>query len=425
MISGTEHQDEPIKPSSSRFYRYGWGIAALLSLLCIAVGFSQYFTAWYTGLPSISGKTLSIASVVRGDLVRELFVSGHLVAARAPQLYSSSAGTIRLLKNPGELVKKGDIIAEVKSPELEALLEKSVAQLNTLAAALNRGDLLDKELLLDLQREMTEKRMLHKAVNREKQRVESLYVQKAVSLVEKERVADQWQASKLAYQFMQKKVKLAKERVIFDKQSRLELLKQQEITVTELERQHAELSIAAPVSGRVGNWLVGQGEQVPNPQAVMTIVDLSHYEVELLVPELYASDLREGLQIKFKVSEQSKQGEIVNISPEVDDGQIKVRAKLLGVNTEVLRQNQRINVRLEFERKSRVLQVRKYPYFSENTLQKVFLVGMDNTVREEFVRFGSASVDAIEVVQGLNEGDRVVISDSRRLKGLEAFKLVE
>jgi HlyD family secretion protein len=80
-----------------------------------------------------------VGSVIRGDLVRDVAVSGKAVAANAPQLYNTEIGQITLLVKPGETVNKNQVVARVFSPELDALIKQQESTLEQLSINSTRG----------------------------------------------------------------------------------------------------------------------------------------------------------------------------------------------------------------------------------------------------------------------------------------------
>ena len=84
---------------------------------------------------------LRIAEVKRGTLTRDVSVQGRVVAAVSPTLYARSAGTVALDVHAGDKVKKGDVLAEIDSPELTNKLKQEQATLDSLGLEVERADI--------------------------------------------------------------------------------------------------------------------------------------------------------------------------------------------------------------------------------------------------------------------------------------------
>ena len=119
MIADTSGQDMQINQPKSKARFALW--AGLITAGAIAVMLaSPSIARWSEGVFSIDANKVSIAQVFRDDFVRDVAVSGRLVAANAPQLYSPESGVVTLQVNPGDQVAKGQVLAHIASPELLA-----------------------------------------------------------------------------------------------------------------------------------------------------------------------------------------------------------------------------------------------------------------------------------------------------------------
>lgn len=380
-------------------------------------------TQWYSSIHSIKADTLTIASVIRGDLLRDVAVSGKAVAARAPQLYSTEQGQITLLVKPGEAVSQNQIVASLESPELQATLEQQESTLEQLTISASRGELEDKEAQLALERDMnTAQSKLNVAV-REMQRAEIAYKKKIISEVDWMKSQDVLADAEQDFKHAKMRVELAKARLKFESQHRQFLVQKQQLIVNELKRRRQALDIKAPIGGIVGNWLVDQKNSISANTAIMTIVDLSEYEAELSVPEFYADELGLGLVVSMKINGIDVKGDIISISPEIKGNQVAVRARIMSENLTQLRQNQRINARIEFEKKHDVLMIKRGAFLGEFAGEFAFKKVDDNTAQKIAIATGNSSVDFIELLSGVNEGDQLIVSDYQQFIDAEHINI--
>lgn len=409
MIEGTSGQDQVVAPAKK--------VALKKILLSISLLFVlSYITLptlsqWYSSIPSVDSKSINIETVIRGDLIRDVVVSGKAVAANAPQLYSTEIGKITLLAKPGEAVALNQIVARLMSPELDALIKQQQSTLEQLSINANRGVLADKEAQLDLESNMNAAQSKLNVAKREFQRAEISYGKQIISEVDWLKSQDAVTDATRLFEHAKKRVVFAKERLQFEKQHREFLVQKEKLILDELSRRHDALAIKAPVSGVVGNWLVAQRNTIAANTAIMTIVDLSEYEAELSVPEFYADDLGIGLEVVMKISGVSVRGEIIAISPEVKANQVTVRAKIKNSSTVQLRQNQRINARIEFEKKEDVLMVKRGAFIGSLGGKFIFKIAEDNYANKIAITTGASSVEYIEITSGLGAGQQVITSD--------------
>ena len=423
MIEGTNSQDQLIEEIQTPFpIKY---IIIFLALALITYLMMPTLSLWYSSTPSISNSSLTIASVTRGELVRDVAVSGKAVAANAPQLYSTEVGKITLLAKPGEAVSKNQIVAQLISPELEALIKQQESTLEQLSISANRGLLEDKEAQLDLESNMNAAQSSLNVAKRERQRSEISYKKQIISEVDWMKSQDTLTDAERFYQHAKKRVELANERLTFEKRHRQFLVQKQQLILDELKRRHQALDIKAPVTGVVGNWLVAQKNSIAANTAIMTIVDLSEYEAELSVPEFYADDIGLGLTVAMQISGVDVIGEIIAISPEIKGNQVKVRAKLVSQSSIQLRQNQRINARIEFEKKSNVLMVKRGAFIGSLAGEFAFKKIDDSTAKKVAISIGTSSVDFVELTSGVTEGDQIIISDYQDFNTAEQINITD
>ena len=423
MIADTQSQDETIlsveKKSPKKLLLI---LLVILTLLYLAF---PTVSQWYSSIPNVDTDSLVIASVIRGDLVRDVAVSGKAVAANAPQLYNTERGQITLLVKPGETVTQNQIVARLVSPELDALIKQQESTLEQLSINSNRGILEDKVAQLDLESNMNTAQSALNVAIREKQRAKISYSKQIISEIDWMKSQDTLADANLFFQHAKKRVDLAKERLDFERKNRDFLVKKQQLILNELVRRHQALEIKTPLTGVVGNWLVAQKNTLAANTAIMTVVDLSEYEVELSVPEFYADDLGLGLTVAMQISGQQISGEIIAISPEIKANQVKVRAKLTSPIDIQLRQNQRINARIEFEKKSDVLMLKRGAFMGSLAGKFAFKILDDNTATKIAITTGASSVEYVELTSGAIENDQIIISDYQDFNQAEQINITD
>ena len=115
-----------LEPQSKARRNLIGGSSILMLLIAIWVAIPAV-SRWSSASASVPLDRLRIAEVVRGDLVRDVSVQGRVVAAVSPTLYASAPGSITLLVEAGASVEEGQVLAQIKSPELENGLKQAQA----------------------------------------------------------------------------------------------------------------------------------------------------------------------------------------------------------------------------------------------------------------------------------------------------------
>lgn len=421
MIQDTQGQDTSItnKPPKN------WPKYLLLGFGAIGISWLSLPTLsqWQSGLVSVERQQVSTANVVRGNLVRDIAVSGKLVAANAPFVYSPERGQVTLTVKPGDSVKAQDIVARIHSPELASQIKQQTSVLESLKVAASRGRLTDDEAQLDLERSLDTAQVRLNADKREHQRASLSFEKQVISELDFAKRKDALLEADLLYQHAFKRVTLTKKRLSFENQTREYAVASQALVLEELQRRQDTLVIRAPVTGIVGNALVAQKELVSAAQALMSVVDLSQYEAQINVPEFYADDLGIGLVVKMTLAGKAIQGQVTSISPEVNNNQVAVKVSVEVGSGVKLRQNQRLNARIEFEKKDDVLMIKRGAFLKSGAGKYAFMLDGD-LARRHPISTGLASVEYIELLSGVKEGDTLVVSDHIDFNQAEQFQLV-
>jgi HlyD family secretion protein len=423
MIKGTSSQDENITSSDSKPL-IKWIFLTLLAIFLSYITFPMV-SSWVSNTPSIERKNISINTVIRGDLIRDVVVSGKAVSANAPQLYSTEVGKITLLAKPGEIVTLNQIVAELTSPELVAIIKQQKSTLEQLSINADRGVLEDKEAQLDFDSKLNTAEAGLNVAKRENQRAEASYAKKIISQVDWLKSKDDLTEAKRSFEHATQRVALAKERLHFESRYRQFQVDKEQLILDELLRRELALIIKAPVAGVVGNWLVAQKNTIQANTPIMTIVDLSEYEAELSVPEFYADDLGIGLSVAMTIAGKKVSGSIIAISPEIKSNQVKVRAQFIDSNSLQLRQNQRIGARIAFEKKEKILMIKRGAFIGSLGGKFAYKVSDGQSANKVPIALGIYSVDYIEILSGVKEGEQLITSDYQKFNQAEKINVSE
>lgn len=421
-IEDTSAQDERIEPPSKR-KRLLIGVGVAVALVVVAVAAVPWLLRWSEAEMSVSRERLRTAFVARGDLVRDVSVQGRVVAAVSPTLYATQAGTITFRVEAGDAVVAADVLAVIDSPEIASLLEQEEANRSRLEVEVERQRIQAKQQKLAGQKTVDLANVTLVAARREARRADQAYASEAISQLDFEKAHDEKRSAELAHDHAVADAALAAERLDFELRTRELELDRQTLVVADLRRQVDELSIRSPVDGIVGNRLVSQKTAVSPNMAVLTVVDLSRFEVEADIPESYSDDLAVGMAAELRVGAETRTATLVAVSPEIVAGQVTVRLRFDGEMRGMpsgLRQNQRLTTRLLLEAKYDVLRVDR-GQFLESGGGRVAYVIEDGVARRTSIETGARSLNAVEIVSGLGMGDEIIVSSVDAFAGKETL----
>lgn len=366
---------------------------------------------------TVPRERLRVVEVKRGTLVRDVAAQGRVVAARSPALYTPAAGIVKFAAEAGSAVARGQLLAEVDSPELASQLKREESTLARVIAERDRQAISNRRVELEKRRAITAAEIAERAAQRELERAEWAWQTRTIPEVELKRAQDTLESARSNLAAARADLGLERDALSLELSTYTEEIARQRLLVEELGRQVQALELRAPFDGVVGNWLVADRASVAANQALLTVVDLGELEIEAAVSEVYADSLAIGQLVEISVGAEKRPGELRLISPEVNNAQVLTRIRLSEGGSAALRQNQRVQVRVLLEEKAEVLLVERGPLFERDTAFAWVYDG--ERARRRPVRLGASSVLAFEVLSGLQPGEQVVVAGLDELSGID------
>jgi HlyD family secretion protein len=407
-----------------------------IALGCILIAWLAYFTIapaiskWSNSDASVSAQRIRLASVTRGDFVRDLSVQGRVVAAISPKLYSPAQGTISFYIDAGDTVIKGQILATIDSPELSNQLKQEQSALQRLQMELDRQKIQSSKQALVNQKAVDLAKVSLTAADREKRRADKAFESQSISQIDFEKAQDDLENARLVSKHSVKDAELNLESLEFEVKTKRLFVERQELLVTELSRQVDELTLLSPVNGLVGNLSVEQKNQVAKNQSILSVVDLSEFEVEVDIPESYADDLAIGMTAEIRLNGETHIAKLITISPEIENNQVTGRVRFnsvsdIGINQpQGLRQNQRLTTRILMENKHDVLMVQRGQFLETGNGRIAYIVKNDIAERTP-ISTGARSLSSVEVLNGLSVGDTIIVSGTDQFKGAQSVLITQ
>lgn len=411
-IRDTSAQDLPVAGTDPRRRRnrqwllYAGGGALVLVLA------GWLLSGWAAGSRSVDASRLRIAEVTRGDLVRDISAQGRVIAANSPTLYAVAGGTVTLHVVAGDVVKQGEALAEIDSPELRSRLAQEEATLASAEADASRAALDAQLARSEARKSLDQAEIQRQAALRDLERNRRAFEGGAVAQIDVARSEDALRSADIGLQHAQQDYQLRSKGAGLDIRNKNLLADRQRAVVAELQRQVDALTLRAPFDGQVGQVQVAQRANVAENAPVLGVVDLSQFEVEIKVPESFARDLAIGMPAQLASgSGQPFPGEVSAVSPEVVNGEVVARLRFKDRQPPGLRQNQRLSARILLDTRRNVLMVDRGPFLEQGGGSSAYVMDGDVAVKRP-IQTGASSLGAVEVTGGLQEGDRVVVSGS-------------
>ncbi len=393
----------------------GLGVVALIAI-----------SVWVMNLepaaPTVDANAAWTGKVVRGSMVREVRGSGTLVPEDIRWITATTSGRVeRILLRPGAMVTADTVILELSNPDLQqGARTAKLAWRSAEAALLNRrADLSTQRLQLETavanaQSDLEQQELQYEAdlqLNKEGI-VAALQLRRSQANVDR---------AKNALALEQKRLQLSRE-------GEASQIAQQEAEVTrtraayELQaRNVADLRVKAGMSGVLQVVPVERGQQVGAGSNIARVADPTRLKAEIRVSETQTRDVRVGQVAEIDTRNGKVRGFVSRIDPAAQGGTVGVDVTLEGELPQGARPDLSIDGVIELERLENVLKVQRPSFGQDNALVQLYRVGVGGEAVRVSVRLGRSSVSEMEIVEGLNEGDEVILSD---MSAYDAFDRV-
>jgi HlyD family secretion protein len=389
-------------------------LAALLVLLSLVAGWLR---------PSVQRARIRTALVTRGPIAETLTASGTVVPEHEHVITSPiDTRVTRILLAPGDPVAAGQPILlldvgatrlELETLEDRLALKRNERERTQLDLAGQLEDLRGRRQVKELELRSAE---FEAARNRQ-------YFEMGLFSRDEVRRAET-DAERARIELRQLEAAAANcERTLAARLAGLDL----ELSILDKERREAarRLELAAAVSDRAGvlTWVVAsEGAAVRQGDELARISDLSAFRVDATVSDVHAARVHAGQEATVRAGETLLDGRVTAVRPTVRDGAVTLEVGLDRGSHPDLRPNQRVDVYLITARRDSTLRVARGPFLNRDGRHVAFVVRGDRAVRRP-VRLGLASYEMFEILEGLQEGDEVIVSDMSDHMHLEEVRL--
>ena len=407
-----------------RIRRLIFSIVGLVVIVLVTVGLAQLKPA----APTVERGSIWPDVVKRGSMIRQVRGPGTLVPEDIRWIPATTNGRVeRRLALPGTVVEPDTVILELSDEQVqqEALdaeyqLRAAEADLASLKVRLQNELLQQQSQAADIQAQFASARMTAEA-NEELSR-EGLQskITTQISRVEADELANR-------HRIEQERLKIRGESA--DAQLAAERARvQQRRALYELRRNQLEaLKVRAGIAGILQVVPVEVGQRVAVGTNLARVAAPGRLKAELRIPETQAKDLEVGLKAVIDTRNGEVEGRVARVDPAAQNGTVLVDVSFTGPLPKGARPDLSVDGTIELERLEDVLYVGRPAFGQEHSTVSLFkLTGppeaADGAERVQ-VKFGRSSVNTIEIVEGLKEGDRVILSDMSAWDGRDRLRI--
>jgi HlyD family secretion protein len=413
--------DIPRTPPNRTKQRLLLGGAGAIVVALATVGLARLEPA----APEVERATLWIDSVSRGPFVREVRGNGTLVPEETRLITSLSDGRVeRLVIQPGAAVEADTVILEMSNPQLEVQARDA-----ELALAAAEADMKALEVRLD-----------HSLLDQEAQAatVNADYLQRELEAATNEELSKEGLVSQLQAKIAKLRLEEAETRRSLEERrlqsaadsnaaqlvaqrARLEQLRH---VATLRRNEYKALFVRAGRAGVLQSTAVQPGQQVAPGTVLARVADPARLKAELRVPETQARDVAIGLPANVDTRNGVVAGRVVRIDPAVVNGTVLVDVALEGDLPRGARPDLSVDGTIVIEKLDDVLTVGRPAFGQPDSRVTLFRLSADGeSATRTAVQLGRGSVHRIEVIEGLQEGDRVILSDMSTWDAVDRVRL--
>jgi HlyD family secretion protein len=390
--------------TSQRVYA---GILALSGLLLIS--------GWRAGFAGnsqfIETKHVSIAAVQSGEFTQKVTGYGSLLSQNQRLITASSVAIVDEIKlRPGAIVEADSVLLTLKNPELDNVLQQA-------EATLQNSRTTKRKLMLEQQRELLEQAS-HLAELKADAEMANLQVEAEAPLATEGIISamdirrSRLKADQLNERLALEREKLSKLRDVHREHLSIqdEAIKQAEAEFNAAQYQHDQLIVRAGIKGVLQRQPISLGQSVNLGDELALVGSLSPLLAEIKVPQMQIQLVQHGAMADIDTRHGIVSGQVIRIDPVVADGAVSVDIKLPDDLSADIRPMQMVDAVIYGKSRGQVNFVSKPQGVTEDSRFTVFKLDNPHQASRVQVQFGKIAGSSIEVISGLQAGEKIIVS---------------
>jgi HlyD family secretion protein len=410
----------PSQARKKKIRRILYGSAALLAIVLISVAVSRLKPA----APTVDRAVVWIDQVKQGNLVVQVRGSGTLVPEDIRWIPAQTQGRVeRIILRPGAQVKPDSVILVLSNPELEqSVRDAQLAYQAAQAAYANRKAEL-QSAMLNQEADTANIETQAKQADLDLQANEALYKEELISLLTLQ------QKRGLAAD-LKNRLSVERQRLEITKQGIQSQLAPQEADVNQKkaawqlrQQQLNDLQVKAGMAGILQQVPVEVGAQVAPGANLARVANPSDLKAELRIAETQTKDIRIGQPAEVDTRNGIVKGHVSRIDPASSGGTVGVDVIMDGPLPAGARPDLSVDGTIRLDELKDVVIVGRPAFGQENSTVSIFKLLPSGEAVSTKVKLGKASVNQIQVLEGLKPGDQVILSDMSQYDAFDRVQL--
>jgi HlyD family secretion protein len=385
-------------------------IFAIAVLLCIG------FAVYYFFVPRDEEfilKSYRYAEVQERSFRQLVSTEGTVVPKTSRTLLAPAQGTVTQLQAAaGQDVVEGQILCVIDSPTLESQLTTALRDLQAARVDAQKLELDNQVKITELEAGLRAAEQKVNDTSRMLEVYEQLYLLGDASRSELENHRRAAEDAQRAYEALSLTYEATKEKYAFDVDVARFKVTELEQRVADLENSVESLIVKSPISGRVLQVTVKEGDSVNANATMMSVADLATSLISAEIPVSALSVVRVGQPVSISMFGESHMGTVSYIAPQATAGATTVN---LEVTFDALPQNVIPNAAcyldIEVSKKDAANSLPRDHYLASGESRYIYLLDEETkTARKVPARFGLVEGQYVEVLSGAQKGDLVIVS---------------
>ena len=360
----------------------------------------------------VNGDTLSLGTVAQGEFNDYIRVTGQVQPMTTIQISPLEGGVVQeIVTEEGSKVSKGDVIVILSNESLDLQILNSEAELAEKENLLRNTMISMEQQKLSVKQEMLQLRVEVRRSKRAYESARELFAEKLIS-------REEWLKAEEDYMLATDRLALVETRAKQDSLYRAVEIHQMEeslanmrLNMRMIRKRKDNLTIKAPIDGELGLLDVALGQSIAAGVKIGQINNLDSYKIEAFVDEHYIDRVVAGLQARFERQDESYETVIRKVYPEVRDGKFKTDFKFNGEQPANIRTGQTYYLNLQLGQPEEAVMIPRGTFYQKTGGRWIYVVSEDGTrAVKRNIRIGRQNPQYYEVLEGLQPGERVVVS---------------
>ena len=398
---------------------YGGG--ALAGVIAVTAGLSALDPA----APTVERGSAWIDTVEAGPLVLQVRGPGTLVPEQTRWVTAVTAGRVeRRLVEPGETVTPETVILVLSNPDVQLEALESERQLTAAQAARMNLQVELQSQRLNQEAVVATARAAYENAKRNASAADTLVSQNLIPRMEADRLRDELAQTETRYRTEQGRLQLYSQ--VIDSQVDMQRAQVTRLrAVHEFQRERVRsMEVTAGAHGVVQELPLEVGQWAQSGATLARVVQPGRLKAVLRIPESPARDVVLGQTAAIDTRNGIIPGRVSRIDPASVSGTVTVDVALTGELPRGARPDLTVDGTIEIDRVDSTLSISRPAYGQGNSTTDLFRLTADGKHAERVtVRLGRSSVNAVEILGGLEAGDRVIISDMSRYGDADRVRL--